>query len=61
MSFIANLKAIWFDFLSSVAFLTRFPVPSQPYRADSLSRAVKFFPFGRTHSWRWSGIVECFA
>jgi adenosylcobinamide-GDP ribazoletransferase len=25
-------------------FLTRIPMPSQPYQADSLARAVKFFP-----------------
>ena len=45
MSFTAILKGTWTDFLSAVQFLTRFPVPSQPYRPDSLARAVKFFPF----------------
>jgi adenosylcobinamide-GDP ribazoletransferase len=32
------------DFLAAVQFLTRVPVPAMPYRADTLSRAVKFFP-----------------
>jgi adenosylcobinamide-GDP ribazoletransferase len=32
------------DFLSAVQFLTRVPVPSIPYRPDSLARAIKFFP-----------------
>jgi adenosylcobinamide-GDP ribazoletransferase len=33
------------EFLSAIQFMTRIPVPSQPYEVDSLSRAVKFFPF----------------
>lgn len=32
------------EFLSAVQFLTRVPVPSQPYEADLLARSVKFFP-----------------
>jgi len=36
--------AWWFDFLSALQFLTRLPVPTRPYQADSLARAVKFFP-----------------
>ena len=32
------------DFLAAMQFLTRVPVPAMPYRADTLSRAVKFFP-----------------
>jgi adenosylcobinamide-GDP ribazoletransferase len=32
------------DFFAAVQFLTRVPVPAMPYRADTLSRAVKFFP-----------------
>lgn len=32
------------DFLAATQFLTRVPVPAMPYRADTLSRAVKFFP-----------------
>lgn len=39
-----SLKAIGFDFLGAVQFLTRVPVPAHPYREDSLARAVKFFP-----------------
>lgn len=33
------------DVLVAVQFLTRIPVPAPPYEPDSLSRAVKFFPF----------------
>jgi adenosylcobinamide-GDP ribazoletransferase len=32
------------DFLTALQFLTRIPVPSQPYEASSLARSVKFFP-----------------
>ena len=32
------------DFLAAAQFLTRIPVPAMPYRTDTLSRAVKFFP-----------------
>jgi adenosylcobinamide-GDP ribazoletransferase len=32
------------EFLCAIQFLTRVPVPSQPYETDALSRAVKFFP-----------------
>ncbi len=32
------------DFLTALQFLTRIPVPSQPYEANSLARSVKFFP-----------------
>lgn len=39
-----NLRALWFDLLAAVQFLTRVPVPAHPYREDSLPRAVKFFP-----------------
>jgi adenosylcobinamide-GDP ribazoletransferase len=38
------LREGWSDFLSAVQFLTRIRVPAQPYDADALSRAVKFFP-----------------
>jgi adenosylcobinamide-GDP ribazoletransferase len=38
------LRGVWSDFLSAVQFLTRVRVPAQPYDADALSRAVKFFP-----------------
>ena len=44
MSVIAYGRRAWSEFLSAVQFLTRIPVPSQPYEADSLSRSVKFFP-----------------
>jgi adenosylcobinamide-GDP ribazoletransferase len=32
------------EFLSAVQFLTRLPVPAQPYESESLARSVKFFP-----------------
>jgi adenosylcobinamide-GDP ribazoletransferase len=38
------LRGGWYDFLSAVEFLTRIRVPVQSYEADTLSRAVKFFP-----------------
>jgi adenosylcobinamide-GDP ribazoletransferase len=44
MNMPAQLRRTWLDFLSSVQFLTRIPVPSQTYEADTLTRAVKFFP-----------------
>jgi adenosylcobinamide-GDP ribazoletransferase len=44
MSAVAHLRRVWSDFLSAIQFLTRLPVPSQPYEPDALSRAVKFFP-----------------
>jgi adenosylcobinamide-GDP ribazoletransferase len=40
----AYIRGAWSEFLSAMQFLTRIPVPSQPYEADSLSRSVKFFP-----------------
>jgi adenosylcobinamide-GDP ribazoletransferase len=45
MSSSANLRRVWTEFLCAIQFLTRVPIPSQPYEADTLSRAVKFFPF----------------
>ena len=39
-----HLRSMWLDFLAAVQFLTRIPVPLQPYEPDSLARAVKFFP-----------------
>jgi len=44
MRLTSGMHRSWSDFLSSLQFLTRIPVPSQPYEADSLSRSVKFFP-----------------
>jgi adenosylcobinamide-GDP ribazoletransferase len=44
MSAVASLGRARSDFLSAVQFLTRVPVPAQPYEADTLSHAVKFFP-----------------
>jgi adenosylcobinamide-GDP ribazoletransferase len=44
MSSVAHIRRVWSDFLSAIQFLTRLPVPSQPYEPDMLSRAVKFFP-----------------
>lgn len=40
----ANLRRVWTEFLCAIQFLTRVPLPSQPYETDALSRAVKFFP-----------------
>lgn len=45
MNLAANLRRAGFDFLSAVQFLTLVRVPARQYDADSLSRAVKFFPF----------------
>jgi len=44
MKLTAAMRKTWSDFLSSLEFLTRIPVPSRPYEPDSLSRSVKFFP-----------------
>jgi adenosylcobinamide-GDP ribazoletransferase len=44
MSIATNLKRSGSDLISAIQFLTRIPVPSVNYRADSLSGAVKFFP-----------------
>ncbi|NYF80043.1 adenosylcobinamide-GDP ribazoletransferase [Granulicella arctica] len=44
MSFADRPPKMWSEFLSAVQFLTRIPVPPQPYEDGSLSRAVKFFP-----------------
>jgi adenosylcobinamide-GDP ribazoletransferase len=45
MNFSAGMRKSWYEFLSAIQFLTRIPVPSQPFEADSLSRSVKYFPF----------------
>lgn len=39
-----HLRRAWTDFTSAMQFLTRIPMPSQPYEADALARAAKFFP-----------------
>ena len=44
MTVATHLRRAWPDFLSAVQFLTRVPVPSPPYEADSLARATRFFP-----------------
>jgi adenosylcobinamide-GDP ribazoletransferase len=44
MSLAAGIRRNWFDFLSAIQFLTRIPVPSQPFETDALPRAVRFFP-----------------
>jgi adenosylcobinamide-GDP ribazoletransferase len=44
MSVTAYARRTWLEFISAVQFLTRIPVPSHPYEADSLARSVKFFP-----------------
>jgi adenosylcobinamide-GDP ribazoletransferase len=38
------MRRTYFEFISALQFLTRIPMPAQPYEADSLWRAVKFFP-----------------
>jgi adenosylcobinamide-GDP ribazoletransferase len=45
MSLATALRRSGGEILSAVQFLTRIPLPSLAYEADSLSRAVKFFPF----------------
>jgi len=44
MNPMAYVRRAGSEFLSAVQFLTRVPLPSQPYAADSLARSVKFFP-----------------
>jgi len=44
MSTIVQPRKVVSEFLAAVQFLTRMPVPSQPYEADLLARSVKFFP-----------------
>ncbi len=44
MSVTAYARRTLSEFISAVQFLTRIPVPSQPFQADSLARSVKFFP-----------------
>ena len=44
MRLLATLRGMGSDFLTAVQFLTRVPVPTPSYSADSLARSVKFFP-----------------
>src|ERR1700749_5057207 len=44
MTLLAGLRRTCFDFLAAVQFLTRLPVPSDPYEPAVLARSVKFFP-----------------
>jgi adenosylcobinamide-GDP ribazoletransferase len=44
MNLTASVRRNWFEFTSALQFLTRIPVPSEPYKVDSLARSVKFFP-----------------
>jgi adenosylcobinamide-GDP ribazoletransferase len=44
MSAFSTLRGFGSDFLAAVQFLTRIPVPSPTYSADSLAHSVKFFP-----------------
>lgn len=44
MKVAVQLRGAGSDFLSAMQFLTRIPMPSRPYDADSLARSVKFFP-----------------
>lgn len=44
MSPLIAIRKAGFDLLSAIQFLTRIPVPSPPYDADSLARSVKYFP-----------------
>lgn len=39
-----SLRSVWSDLLTATQFLTRIPMPPQPYEPDSLARSVKFFP-----------------
>jgi adenosylcobinamide-GDP ribazoletransferase len=39
------MKTAWVDFLSAIQFLTRIPIPSRIYEADSLPRSAVYFPF----------------
>jgi adenosylcobinamide-GDP ribazoletransferase len=45
MSLATHLKRGGGEMLSAIQFLTRIPLPTLAYQTDSLSRAVKFFPF----------------
>jgi adenosylcobinamide-GDP ribazoletransferase len=44
MNLFSTLRGFGPDFLAAVQFLTRIPVPTPSYSADSLARSVKFFP-----------------
>lgn len=44
MSLFSTLRGFCSDFLAAIQFLTRVPVPTPSYRADSFARSVKFFP-----------------
>ena len=44
MNLLTPVRKVWSDVLSAVQFLTRVPVPSHRYEADSLARSVKYFP-----------------
>lgn len=44
MNLSATLRSLGSDFLAAVQFLTRVPVPTPSYSANSLARSVKFFP-----------------
>jgi adenosylcobinamide-GDP ribazoletransferase len=44
MSMLSTLRGLGSDFLAAIQFLTRVPVPTPTYSADSLARSVKFFP-----------------
>ena len=41
---VSQARRLSSEFLSAIQFLTRIPVPAQPYEVDSLARSVKFFP-----------------
>jgi adenosylcobinamide-GDP ribazoletransferase len=44
MSLLSTLRGLGADFIAAVQFLTRVPVPTPSYSADSLAHSVKFFP-----------------
>ena len=44
MTLMLQIRRTFGEFLAAVQFLTRIPMPSQLYEADSLARSVKFFP-----------------
>jgi adenosylcobinamide-GDP ribazoletransferase len=44
MTAIQQIRRVGVDVTTAFQFLTRIPMPSVAFEADSLSRAVKFFP-----------------
>jgi len=44
VSAIQQVRRLWVEIVVAFQFLTRIPMPSTAFEADSLSRAIKFFP-----------------